>query len=90
MSEEKHEIKIDQRENVFVSGVNELISFDEENIIVDTQMDVLIIRGHGLHVTKLNLDNGELEIEGEIYEVRYEQQGVGQKNRASFLKKIFK
>jgi sporulation protein YabP len=86
-----HTLRMEQRENLYITGVTELISFDEESIVVNTQLDVLVIRGSNLHVCKLNLENSELEVEGNICELCYEQQGKPLKNKSSsFWEKIFK
>lgn len=90
MADMTHTIKMEQRENIFITGVNDVISFDEEAVIADTQMDILIIRGQNLHVNKLNLEDGELSIDGEITGLNYEQQGAIGKNKSSFFSKIFK
>lgn len=90
MADMTHTIKMEQRENIFITGVNDVISFDEEAVIADTQMDILIIRGQNLHVNKLNLEDGELSIDGEITGLNYEQQGSIGKNKSSFFSKIFK
>ena len=90
MSDINHEIKLDRRESVFITGVNDLVSFDDETVIADTQMDILIINGQNLHVNKLNLEQGELSIDGEINALHYEQQSNFGKAKSSFLSKIFK
>ncbi len=95
MAEEKrtvlrHNVIIESRERISVTGVLEVISFDEEAIITDTEMGVLIIRGTNLHVNRLNLDNGELEIDGEISNLHYEEQNTFSKGKSSFLGKLFK
>ena len=90
MSEQNHSVKIENRQNIFITGVNDLVSFDEETVIVDTKMDVMIIHGHNLHVNKLNLDDGELSIDGEINDINYETQNSIGKNKSSFFAKIFK
>ena len=90
MADTNHTIKMDNRENIFITGVNDVISFDEETVIIDTQMEILIIQGKNLHINKLNLDDGQLEIDGQINGMHYEiQSGIG-KNKSSFLSKIFK
>ena len=47
MSDEnqKHCVKLEQRENIFVTGVNDVISFNEDMIVIDTNMGVLVIGG---------------------------------------------
>ena len=42
---QKHYVKLEQRENVFITGVNDVISFNEDMIVIDTQMGVLVIGG---------------------------------------------
>ena len=95
MSEERrvsrHKLTIEHRENVTITGVVDVISFDEEQVVCDTDMGVLILRGVNLHVNNLNLDSGVLDIFGEITSVNYEEQGVAQgKSKSSFFGKIFK
>lgn len=92
MPDEKHLIKIEERENIYVTGVNEVISFDDETIIADTQLGNLVIRGNDLHISKLNLDTSELEVSGNICELKYDQQDKTSKNKSSssFWEKIFK
>lgn len=86
----KHTIVMEQRENISVTGVVDVISFDEEAIIAETEMGVLILKGINLHVNRLNLDKGELEIDGEINSLNYEESGSYGKVGGSFFSKIFK
>ena len=88
-SASRHIVTIDRREAVNVSGVLDVISFDEEAIISETEMGVLLIHGSNLHVNRLNLDSGELSVDGEISNVSYEESGFG-KNKSSLLGKLFK
>ncbi len=85
-----HSIKMDQRENIFITGVNDVISFDEESAIIDTAMDILVINGQNLHINKLNLEDGQVSMDGQISGLHYEQAGAFGKNKSSFLSKIFK
>lgn len=87
---QKHYVKLEQRENVFITGVNDVISFNEDMIVIDTQMGVLVIGGQNLHVNKLNLDDGELCIDGEINSLSYENDNGLNKSKTSFFSKIFK
>jgi len=85
----KHKLTIEHRENVAVTGVRDVISFDEEQVICDTDVGVLILRGANLHVSNLNLDSGSLDIFGEIVSINYEEQGQG-RSKSSLFGKIFK
>jgi sporulation protein YabP len=89
----KHKLTVEHRENVAVTGVVDVISFDEEQVVCETDMGVLILRGENLHVNNLNLDSGLLEIFGEIFSVNYEENsqshGKG-RSKSTLLGKIFK
>ena len=59
-----HKISIFNRSSGIISGVKEVISFDPNEIILDTEQGMLMIQGEELHVTKLTVEKGEVEIEG--------------------------
>ena len=86
----RHKLIIDQRESASVSGVLDVISFDEEVIMAETERGVIILKGSGLHVNNLNLDNGQLDIDGEIVSAAYEDTGGIGKKKSSLLEKLFK
>ncbi|MDR1066495.1 MAG: sporulation protein YabP [Clostridiales bacterium] len=86
----KHSINVSRREIAVVTGVIDVISFDDETVITDTELGSLVIRGVNLHVSRLNLENGELEIDGDIASVTYEDQSAFGKGGGSFFNKLFK
>ena len=86
----KHSITVDKRENMVVTGVIDVISFDEEMIITETEMGVLIIKGENLHVNKINLEKGDLEVDGLICSIVYEEKGSNNVKGGSFLSKLLK
>lgn len=85
----RHRIVIDEREKMSVTGVTEVVSFDEESITADTDMGMLIIRGSDLHISKLNLDDGILQTEGEIESIEYTD-GYTSDRGSMFFRKIFR
>ncbi|MDR1664890.1 MAG: sporulation protein YabP [Clostridiales bacterium] len=85
----RHSLLIDRRQSVVVSGMLDVISFDEETVIGETEMGVIIIRGGNLHVNKINLDNGELAVDGQITGINYEDNAGGGKGK-SLLGRLFK
>ena len=85
----RHNLNIDRRENVTVTGMLDIISFDEESVIGETEMGIIIIRGNNLHVNRINLDNGELAVSGEIDGINYEDHGSHGKGK-SLLSRLFK
>ncbi len=86
----KHCVSIDEREKIMVTGVIDVLSFDEESIIMDTEQGMLILRGEHLHVGKLNLDEGEVCIDGMIESLEYSEGGQFTKAKGSLMARIFK
>jgi len=66
-----HTIVIDGRKLVGISGVTDVESFDEETVILMTELGALVIKGYGLHINKIDVTTGDLSLEGEIYAVSY-------------------
>jgi sporulation protein YabP len=85
----RHSITIDRRESMAVTGVKDVISFDEESVIAETEMGIVIIRGVNLHVKRINLEIGELSVMGEIDGISYENAGVKGKSK-SIVGRLFK
>ncbi|MCL2500007.1 MAG: sporulation protein YabP [Defluviitaleaceae bacterium] len=88
-SASRHMLQVDKREHVQVTGLIDVISFDEESVIGETEMGVIIIKGGNLHVNKINLDSGELSVSGEIDGVTYENPG-GPAKAKSLLGRMFR
>jgi len=80
----RHNIHIDKRESITVAGVTDVISFDEESVICETEMGVLVLSGANLHVKRINLESGELAVTGEIDGIRYEEASSGTKAKSLF------
>ena len=76
--ESPHHIILEEREQLTVSGVEEVESFDENTIIMDTARGALVVRGENLHIEKLSLDGGDLKVEGIIDSLTYEESRRGQ------------
>jgi sporulation protein YabP len=85
----RHSLTLDKRQSVIVSGMIDVISFDEETVIGETEMGVLVIRGINLHVNKINLEIGELCVEGDISGINYED-NTSQHKSKSLLGRLFK
>ncbi|HCT63968.1 MAG TPA: sporulation protein YabP [Lachnospiraceae bacterium] len=86
----KHRVIIDERSTATVDGVTEVISFDEESIVCETDMGVLVLKGKNMHVEKLNLEQAQLSVQGEIESLEYSDEGILSKNNGGLLGRIFK
>ncbi len=74
----QHRLVIDNRERTEVFGVIHVDSFDEEEVIMETELGMLAVRGESLHIRHLNLEQGEVVIEGLVLELAYaEDKGHG-------------
>ena len=66
-----HHVALEEREQLVISGVEEVESFDESAIYLTTAQGGLEIQGEGLHIEKLSLDGGDLKVEGTINALIY-------------------
>lgn len=81
---------LENRKKLCVSGVNDVLSFDDQVVIVDTELGLLTIKGENIRITKLSLDTAEVIIEGEISSLAYSQNKQDKSSSSSLLSKIFK
>ena len=68
----EHRVVLEDREQLTVSGVEEVESFDEGTILLTTTQGELEIQGEGLHIEKLSLDGGDLRVEGLVTALLYQ------------------
>ncbi len=81
-------IVIQNREKTVVTGVEDIHSFDDELVIVQTDLGLLTIKGENLKMNKLNLENNELIIEGRTSAIAYSD--AVQNKKQGFMNKLFK
>ncbi|MGI6308088.1 MAG: sporulation protein YabP [Dethiobacteria bacterium] len=87
----RHRLVIDNREKLEVSGVLNVDSFDDQEIILETEQGLLAMRGEELHIKHLNLEQGELHIEGFLLELAYSEERGWRKDRGkSFFERLFR
>lgn len=80
---------LESRTKLNASGVIDVLSFDDQIVLIETELGLLTIKGENLRINKLNLDNSELIIEGEISSMSYSDREY-EKKGTSILGKIFK
>ena len=86
----KHTLSLMDRERLTLSGVKEVFSFDETLIELETSKGYLNIRGEDLHIIKMNIDEGDIIVEGNVSDMSYhDNQGAGKK-KGSMISKLFK
>ena len=82
-----HDIILKSREKLTISGVQEIINFDENNVNVRSICGELCIDGENIHINVLNVEKGDLEISGKINGINYFD--VDERERKTLLSKIF-
>lgn len=82
-----HNVILEGRKRLNISGVEEVESFDEESVVAYTSEGLLIVKGAELHIEKLSLDGGELAIEGLVQSLHYEEES---REKGSFFSRLFK
>ena len=81
-----HSLVLEERRRLSVSGVSEVLSFDENQVVMQTVHGLLTVDGDGLHVEKLSLDVGELTLEGEIEALCYARENA---RKGGFWSRVF-
>lgn len=85
-----HKLILNNRRTCNLTGVSDVLSFDEREIILETDQGMLMIKGDGLHVNRLTLDKGEVDIDGKFDSFTYSEQiNTGAKGE-SLLARLFK
>jgi sporulation protein YabP len=87
-SETAHNLIIESRGRASVSGVTDVESFDENEIIMATAMGTLFLRGSELRIEKLSLDTGDVAVEGSIDKMEYEDSPASRDG--GFLRRLFR
>ncbi len=92
MAEEKrinfpHNINLEERRNLTVSGVTDIGSYDEQNIVAFTEQGELTVKGRELHIIKMSVDSGELVVEGLITALEY---GESRESDGGIFSRLFK
>jgi sporulation protein YabP len=77
-----HFLKLTNRKQMELCGVTNVITFDEQEIVLDTAMGALFISGEDLHINLLKLDEGKVAMEGTVNSVVYKAQGTDMKSRS--------
>ena len=86
----QHKLALNNRKDCTISGVSDVLSFDVNEILLETEQGMLMIRGSGLHVTHLTLEKGEVWIDGKVDSFTYSEHGLSSGGENSFFAKLFK
>ena len=90
INKKAHKLILNNRRTGNLTGVSDVLSFDENEIILETDQGMLMMKGKELHVSRLMLDKGEVDIDGRIDSVTYSEQGSRTERTDSILGRLFK
>ena len=86
----RHKVVLTDRGICNISGVCDVLSFDVAEVLLETEQGMLMIKGNDLHVSRLMLDKGEVDVDGKIDSLTYsENTGYGGKGESLFTR-LFK
>lgn len=80
---------LENRGKLSISGVNDVLSFDDQVVMVETELGLLTIKGENLRINKLSIDTSEVIVEGDISYLAYSDKEL-EKNKGNLISKIFK
>ena len=77
MEQPTHRLTLTERQKLTMSGVREVVSFDEEAVVLHTELGTLTVQGKELHLKTLSSDGGQVEVDGTVSALLYEEPGQG-------------
>ena len=85
-----HKVILENRSRGTITGIQEVVSFDENQIVLDTDMGLLTVKGKNLHVSRLTLEKGETDIDGSIDSLAYSSNEAYRKSGESLFSTLFR
>lgn len=84
-----HKLEIDNRKRTTLTGIKDVVAFDIHQVLLESVMGMVLIKGTDLKVTRLSLEKGEVDVEGHVDSVTYsEVKAYGEKGK-SLIKRMF-
>ena len=85
-----HKLVINNRKTSMVTGVLDVLAFDLNEVLLETEQGMLMVKGKDLHVNRLSLEKGEVDLAGQIDSVSYSDVHHSTKKNDSLFMKLFK
>ncbi len=85
-----HRVSMTGRRAAILTGVEDVLSFDDHEILLETTEGVLTIKGEELHVNRLSVEKGEIDIEGRIASLSYTEKDGFRQNGESLFGRLFR
>ena len=81
---------LENRGKLSISGVLDVLSFDDQVVILETELGLLTVKGENIRINKLSIDTSEVIVEGDISSLSYSEKGNDKTPKGSLISKIFK
>jgi sporulation protein YabP len=85
-----HRVTVDNCNKTQICGVTDVISFDLNSVILETECGMLEVKGNDLHVSRLSVEKGEVDVDGRVVSMVYSEVSDFAKGGASLLERLFK
>lgn len=85
-----HTVRMEDRKKVEFTGITEVISFDPDKVVLESDYGVITIKGTSLHVNKLSVEKGDLDVDGKVDSIVYTQSGSASKKGESLVGRLFR
>ena len=87
----EHRISLRQRESMEINGVTDVVSFDEQAVVLQTVCGTMTVEGSSLHIHVLSMEEGIVTLDGKIFSISYEDTDDGDPNaKGTFFGKLFR
>lgn len=90
INKRQHKMAVNNRKFCSLTGIIDVVAFDENEVILETDLGVLAIKGQGLHVKRLDLEKGEVDMEGRTDSFFYSEQKNLTARSESFWARLFR
>ena len=85
--QKRHSVILEDRKQLSLSGVADVSGFDEETVVLETELGELTVKGSSLHINKFSLETGELNLDGNIYSLVYAE---NRQTEGGFFSRLFR
>lgn len=87
---QNHELKLENRNKLSISGISKIDSLNSEEFLIQTSYGLLLVKGDNLTMQQLDIDKGNIWIEGNVTGLEYINDSKEKKQKSGFVGKLFK
>ena len=88
--QKNHKLVVNNRKTSLVTGVIDVLSFDLNEVLLETEQGMMMVKGTDLHVNRLTLEKGEVDLSGNIDSISYSEVHAGVKQGENLFSKLFR